>query len=61
MVIKFLTRFVRIADIQGMSEAQAFIAYPSFLKGFSKSQYEAGAEMVFPEEGGISSWSEAVQ
>lgn len=61
MVVYFLTRLVREGNIQEMSEAQAIAALPSFLDGFAKSQYETGAETVFPEEGGISSWPEAVQ
>jgi len=60
MVLDFLSRFVREAEIQEMSEAQALLALPSFLNGFAKSQYEA-AERVNPQDGGIGSWPEAVQ
>lgn len=55
MVIDFLSRFVRDENIQEIFEAQTPVALPSFLKGFSRNQYEAGPEMVSPEEGGISS------
>lgn len=44
-----------------MPEPQALVAPPSVFKGFAKSQYEAGAQMMSPEEGEISSWPEAVQ
>lgn len=50
-----LTEFVIEGNIQEMPKAQAPIALPSLLKGFSKSQYEAGAKMGFPEEGVVSS------
>lgn len=56
LVIDFLTRFVEEENIQEISEAYALVALPLFLKEFAKRQYEAGAEMVLPEEGGISSW-----
>lgn len=61
MVIDFLTKFVREANIQERSETQAFVAVPSFLKRFSKTQYEADVEMGFLEEEGVSSWPEAVR
>lgn len=44
-----------------MSKPYALIALPTFLKGFDKSQYEAGVEMIFPEKGGVSSWPDVVQ
>ena len=37
------------------------MSLPYFLDGFALSQYESGIEMVAPEEGGVSSWPEAVQ
>lgn len=46
MVIDFLTRFAREANIQEISKAQALVALPSLPKGFAKNQYDAGAEMV---------------
>lgn len=57
----FLTRFVREADIQEVSEAQAFVALQSFFKGYARSKYEAGVEMASAEKGGVSSRPEAVQ
>lgn len=61
MVIHFVTLFVREANIQEICKAWAFVALPPFLRRFVKSRYEAGSEMMIPEEGGISSWGEAVQ
>jgi len=61
MVIDFLTRLVREANIQGFSEAQMFLALPAFLEGKALSHYESGIEFVPPEEGGVSCWPEAVQ
>lgn len=40
LVMYFLTRFVPEANIQAMSEAQAFIALPSLLKEFGRCQYQ---------------------
>lgn len=60
MVIDFLIRFVKNANIQEMSKSRAHIAVTSFPKGFVKSQYEAGAAIVSQEEGGVSSWPSAV-
>lgn len=57
----FLTRFVREANIQETSKAQAFAALPSFLRKFARIQYEAGAEMILPEEGDFSGLPQAVQ
>lgn len=61
MTVDLLTRFVSEANIQEMSEAQALVALPSFLKGFDKSKNEDEAETVSTKEGGISSRLEAVK
>lgn len=61
MIIDFPTRFVREAKTQKMPEAQGLIALIAFLKGFAKSQHEAGVEIVHSKEGGASSWPEAIQ
>lgn len=61
MVADFLTRFHRIANILEMSKGQALIAFSFFLKGIAKSQDEAGAEIVSPDDGGVSSWLEFVK
>lgn len=61
IVNAFLKRFVRNANIQDMSEAQARVALPLFFNGFVWNQYVACAEMVFAEEGGIFSWLEAAR
>lgn len=55
MIVNFLIRCVREANIQQMSKTKAVIAPTSFLKGFTKSRYEVGAEMVSPEYWSISS------
>lgn len=49
MAIEFLTRFVRKAGIQEVSEARRLVALSSVLKEFPSSQCEAGVEMVFAE------------
>lgn len=40
LVLHFLSRIVKEANIHDMSEAQAFIALPSFLEGFYLSEYD---------------------
>ena len=60
MVLVFLARFVKEANIQQISEAQAFLDLPAFLGGLAKMEYDAGVEQLAPEEGGVSSWPEAV-
>lgn len=60
-VLDFLARFVREEKIQTMSEEQAFISFPSVLTGFSKIQFEAGAQVLSAGDGGVASWPEAVQ
>lgn len=59
--VDFLTSFVREANIQKISEAEAVVALPSFQKVFASAQFEAGVEIASPEKGGISDWPEAVQ
>lgn len=44
-----------------MSEEQAYIALPEFITQFAKIQYEAGSQIMYAGEGGISRWPEAVQ
>lgn len=53
MAIDFLARFVREANIQGMSETQYFDVLSSFPTEFADSQYEAGFEMATPEKGEV--------
>ena len=60
LIFDFLTRFVNEADMLGMSEAQAFVALPAFLKGDAEVQFKAnlsGASRL----GGVTCWPEAVQ
>ena len=52
-VLSFLARFVREADLIGMSEAQAVLAFPHFLKGNASTRYEAANS--------VESWPETVQ
>lgn len=54
-VLEFLSRYVMEANIQPMSESQAFIDLPSFLIVFSKIQYEAGVHLTSPDECGVTS------
>lgn len=62
LILKFLARFVREADVLRMSEAQAFIALPHFLTGFALSQFEAVRDTsVIGDIGGVNCWPEAVQ
>lgn len=60
MVIDFLARLVCEKNTQGISEAQVFVKLPTSLSGITKSQNEAGVDMVVPEDGGILSWSQAI-
>ena len=59
-ILTFLAKFVEEADILRMSEAQAFIALPTFLSGQAQQQFNAVCGASF-EEGGVSCWPEAVQ
>ena len=59
-VLDFLARMVTEADMLDMSEAQAFVALPCFLKGTVRTQYDSnltGGSGL----GGVSCWPEAVQ
>lgn len=60
LVLEFLARFVAEADILEMSEAQAFLALPYFLRGFAAEQFRStiGASR---RDGGVVCWPEAVQ
>lgn len=61
MVLDFLARFTREANIQEMSEAQAFLTLPSFLSGMARLQFEAGTELEDADGEGVTCWPEAVQ
>lgn len=50
-ILNFLARFMREADVQSISEAQAFIPLLSYLTGFVQGQFEAGVEMTNWKEG----------
>ena len=43
-----------------MSEAQAYLALPSFLDGVALTHYEATCESLDADEGGVTCWPEAV-
>ena len=60
-VLDFLARFVREADMLKMSEAQACIAVPYFLRGHAEQQLNAVRGSSSVREGGVTCWSEAVQ
>ncbi len=44
-----------------MSEAQAYLALPHFLRGFALNQFESMWDMSTSENGGVTCWPEAVQ
>lgn len=50
MTTKFLSRFVWEVSLREVFGENTLDALPSFLKGFSKIQYEVGAKMVAFEE-----------
>jgi hypothetical protein len=59
LIFDFLGRLTEECDTLKMSEGQAFIALPHFLKGRAETQYRASANSS--RSGGVSSWPEAVQ
>lgn len=59
-ILSFLARFMREADVRGISEAHAFIALSSFLTGFAQSLLEAVVEMTNSKEGKMCYWLEVV-
>jgi len=61
LILEFLTRFVREANINEMSEAQAYLDLPSFLQGFALSQFESVADTAYADDGGVTCWPEAVK
>ena len=52
-VLSFLAKYVNEADLLGMSEAQAVLALPTFLKGNAAMRYEAANS--------VGTWPETVQ
>ena len=52
-VLSFFAKYVSEADLLGMSEAQAVLALPSFLKGNAAMRYEAANS--------VGTWPETVQ
>ena len=60
-ILDFLARFVKEADIQDMTEAQAYLALPKFLGGLAQSQFEMTTNLGEAEGGGVTCWPEAVQ
>lgn len=61
IVIDFLARFVREANNQEISGAQAFVTLPKVITRFPTSQYVAAVLKVAPEDDGILSWPETIQ
>ena len=59
LVFDFLARFAEECDTLKMSEGQAFVALPHFLKGRAETQYRASANSI--STGGVAYWPEAVQ
>lgn len=60
LVLEFLTRFADEADTLEMSEAQAFVALPYFLKGQAATLYRS-TKSASSRRGGVSVYPEAVQ
>ena len=61
LIFEFLNRFVDEADMLDMTEAQAFITLPYFLKGYAHEQFRTIKDASTAAEGGVTSWPEAVQ
>ena len=61
LVLDFLRRFIGEAEQLAMSEDQAYITLPFFLKGEAKSHYEAVMDTTSEGEGGVTCWPEEVQ
>ena len=59
LVFDFLARFAEECYTLKMSEGQAFVALPHFLKGRAETQYRASANSI--GTGGVAYWPEAVQ
>jgi len=59
-IFDFLTRFVNEADMLAMSEAQAFIALPSFLADPAETQFRTNLSGG-SRKGGVTCWPEAIQ
>lgn len=59
LLLEFLERRFMESDIQETSEA--FISLPAFLKVFEKSPYKAEVDLMHPDDGYVTSWSETVQ
>ena len=58
-IFDFLTRFVNEADILAMSEAQVFIALPTFLADPAETQFQTNLSEG-SRRGGITCWPEAM-
>ena len=59
MVFEFLTRLTEEADLNQLSEAQAFATLPRFLSGSAETRYRAARGSS--RTGAIRSWPDAVQ
>lgn len=59
VVLDFLTRFTEEADLNSLTEGQAFISLPRFLSGEAEIQYRASRNGA--RSGVVSCWPEAVQ
>ncbi len=58
LVFAFLTRFTEEADLNGLTEAQALLALPRFLKEDAALAFQTAQSSG--QSGGVNSWSEAV-
>ena len=57
MILHFLARFVTEADTLEMSEGQAYLALPHFLRGMAEAEFRSTADTPV---GGVTCWPEAV-
>jgi len=53
LILDFLARFVREANINEPRSSQPHLALPSFLQGFARSQYESIADTAYADDGGV--------
>lgn len=59
LVLRFLTQFVEECDLEGISESQACLILPSFLRGSALDNFRASRGAS--SHGGLRTWPEYVQ
>ena len=53
LIIDFLVRFVKEANVHKLSEAQAFVTLPYFLNGMAREEFESASNLPSAEEAGV--------